>query len=286
MRVQVDDDVRLYVDVDGCGLVADGESMVERPVLLLLHGGPGADHTLFKPEFAAITDVAQVVYLDQRGSGRSDRGEPRDWTWERWADDVAAVADALGLPSLVLVGTSSGGLIALTCAARHPELVAGLVLDSSLGAPTTLEENLELFERRGGLAAREAAERYLGGDRSAAAEQAWQTYGLPLYASVHDGGMAIRRARARINPEVQEHFRADGCGPITVEPVHAPALILAGADDPITPAAGAYRLADQLTGAPVRVEVLADVGHGVFRQAPDLAFAELRKFLAELTVVE
>jgi pimeloyl-ACP methyl ester carboxylesterase len=83
------DGVGLFFDVDGEAPAVDGETMIERPKLVLLHGGPGADHTLFKPEFAALTDIAQIVYLDQRGSGRSDIGEPRSWTWNRWADDAA-----------------------------------------------------------------------------------------------------------------------------------------------------------------------------------------------------
>jgi hypothetical protein len=50
MRVSVGD-VRLFVDVDGASLVPDGEIMRERPILLMLHGGPGFDHTPFKQPF-------------------------------------------------------------------------------------------------------------------------------------------------------------------------------------------------------------------------------------------
>jgi len=161
MRIPVGD-VSLYFDVEGCALVPDGDTMRERPVLVLLHGGPGADHSLFKPEFSALADVAQLVYLDQRGSGRSDPGTPADWTWTRWADDVAAFCDALSITRPVLVGSSSGGLVALHCAARHPGLVAGLILDSTLGVPTSLEETLDVFDRRGGPVAWEAARRIFG----------------------------------------------------------------------------------------------------------------------------
>jgi proline iminopeptidase len=45
------DGVKLYFDVEGCSLAAQGKAMVQRPVLVLLHGGPGADHSFFKPEF-------------------------------------------------------------------------------------------------------------------------------------------------------------------------------------------------------------------------------------------
>lgn len=74
MRVTVNG-VRLYFDVEGCGLAALDRQMIARPTLVLLHGGPGADHSLFKPEFSAMTDAAQVVYLDLRGSGRSNHGD-------------------------------------------------------------------------------------------------------------------------------------------------------------------------------------------------------------------
>jgi pimeloyl-ACP methyl ester carboxylesterase len=285
MRVRIGD-VSLYFDVDGSGLVPYGEQMVRRPAIVLLHGGPGADHSLFKPEFAAMADCAQVVYLDQRGSGRSDRGGPDTWTWARWADDVAEFCAALGLVRPVLVGSSGGGLVAMVCAARHPYLVAGLVLDSTAGAPMSLAESLDVFQRRGGPVAREAARRYLEGDTGPDAERAWREHALPLYASAGDGDIAARRARALISDEVQAHFRAGGCGPADAAPyapsITCPTLILAGEDDPVVPAVAAARLADVLANAPVRVEIVPGVGHGVFRQAPEQAFDWLRDFLRQV----
>ncbi len=281
MRIPVDG-VTLFFDVDGCELVPDGNRMARRPTLVLLHGGPGADHSLFKPEFASITDAAQVVYLDQRGSGRSGKAEPETWTWTRWADDVAAVCRALGVDRPILVGTSSGGLVAMHCAARHPSLVGGLVLDSTLGVPTTMDETLAVFARMGGPVAREAARRYLGGDMTPAATQAWETHALPVYG--HDP--APRRERALINDDVQTHFRTGGCGPADAAAIApaivCPTLILAGADDPVSPAVGADRLAAWLTHAAVETHVLPGIGHGVFRQAPERSFALLRAFLADL----
>jgi proline iminopeptidase len=272
-------DVTLFVDIDGAGWVTDGDRLVERPVLVLLHGGPGADHSLFKPEFGAITDTAQVIYLDQRGSGRSDVAGPESWTWARWADDVAEVCAALGIARPVLVGTSSGGLVGMHCAARHPGLVAGLILDSTLGVPATLEETLEVFERGGGPTARDAAERYLGGDLTPAAASAWERHALPVYG--HDP--APRRARALINDDVQTHFRTGGCGSpeaATVAPrIRCRTLILAGADDPVCPAVGAERLATLLSNAEVEAHVLPGIGHGVFRQAPGESFALVRSWL-------
>ena len=136
-----------------------GPGWIERPTIVALHGGPGADHSVFKPVFRAATEFAQVVYLDQRGSGRSDRGDPESWTWDRWADDVVDFCDALDITDPILVGTSSGGWVALITALRHPERVGKLVLDSAMPGP--VEERLAIFERLGGSEAGEVARRYL-----------------------------------------------------------------------------------------------------------------------------
>jgi pimeloyl-ACP methyl ester carboxylesterase len=89
--VAVGDGAPLFVDVEGSGLVVDGPSMRERPTLVLLHGGE-VDHSWFKPRFSVLADAAQLVYLDHRGFGRSDRSSPSSWTLERWSDDVHELA--------------------------------------------------------------------------------------------------------------------------------------------------------------------------------------------------
>jgi proline iminopeptidase len=76
VKVEIEDGVRLWFDVEGLGLVPDGDAMRERATILLLHGGPGMDHSLFKPGFSTLADVGQVVYYDHRGQGRSDRRTP------------------------------------------------------------------------------------------------------------------------------------------------------------------------------------------------------------------
>ncbi|SEG86808.1 proline iminopeptidase [Thermomonospora echinospora] len=282
MRIQVDD-VHLYFDVDGPALVPDGPGMAERPTIVTLHGGPGADHSSFKPIFAAAAEFAQIVYFDQRGSGRSDHADARSWTWERWADDVIGLCDALDIADPVLLGTSSGGWVALTAALRHPDRISRLVLDSVMPGPT--EERLAVFERLGGAEAREVARRYWAGESTDEIRQAWRNVCLPLYSRRPDGDpdAADRLRRIVWNDDVLEHFRHslaarfdpwDQLGAIT-----CPTLVLAGEDDPVATAPAARRLADALTGCPVRLHVLPDVGHGVFRETPAHAFELLRDFV-------
>ena len=87
--------VRLFFDVEGAKLVPDGPLMREKPTLLMLHGGPGFDHSIYKPAYSALADIAQIVYLDHRGNGRSEDGPRASWTLAQWGDDVRAFCDAL-----------------------------------------------------------------------------------------------------------------------------------------------------------------------------------------------
>src|SRR5436309_11472991 len=106
--------------------------MRQRPTIVLVHGGPGTyDHSYFKPDFAALTSHAQVVYLDLRGHGRSAWGDPAGWSFEVCADDLRAFCDALGIERPIVYGHSMGGFIAMLYGARHPGHAAGVVLQST-----------------------------------------------------------------------------------------------------------------------------------------------------------
>jgi pimeloyl-ACP methyl ester carboxylesterase len=120
MRIQVGD-VRLFFDVEGTKLRPEGSAMREVPTLLLLHGGPGFDHSGFKPDFAQLIDIAQVVYLDHRGSGRSDRGSTERWKLDQWADDISSFCSALEIEKPIVMGQSFGAWAAMIYATRHPE---------------------------------------------------------------------------------------------------------------------------------------------------------------------
>ncbi|GAA3171011.1 MULTISPECIES: alpha/beta fold hydrolase [Streptomyces] len=282
MRVRIGD-IRLYFDVDGCRLTPAGPGMAERPTLVLLHGGPGADHSPFKPAFSRATEFAQVIYLDQRGSGRSDRSHPGLWSWERWADDVIDFCDALDIPDPVLVGTSAGGWVALMAAIRHPDRVARLVLDSVM--PGLPEERLDVFERLGGTEARETARRYWSGESAETIREAWERTCLPLYSQRPGGDPDGENRLKRIewNHDVLERFRhhlaENFDGWTRLDQVTCPTLVLAGEHDPVATAPAAKRLAAGLTHAKTHLHILPGTGHGVFREDPDRSFELLRDFV-------
>ena len=131
-----------------------------RPAVLLLHGwGATADANFFTT-YPALVDAYRVVAVDHRGHGRGLRAAA-PFTLEDCADDAAALLSELGIDRAVLVGYSMGGPVALLMAHRHPERVAGLVLEA-----TALEFNAGLRERVvwRGLTVLEAALRHGAGD--------------------------------------------------------------------------------------------------------------------------
>jgi pimeloyl-ACP methyl ester carboxylesterase len=284
MRIEVDG-VRLYFDVEGAGLVGEGPRMVARPTVVLVHGGPGADHSVFKPWLSPLADTAQLVYLDLRGSGRSDRGEPHEWEWDRWASDIVALCDALEIDAPVLLGSSAGTWVALQAALDHPSRVRGLVLDSAM--PATHEHALEVFARTGGPEAVEAARRFYAAEPGEEVTREFVDRCIPLYTRrMPDALRPDLLARIERNPDVEWRLRTGRLAAFDpwdrLHEVTCPTLILAGEDDPVTPAVEAARLAEALTNARARLVRYDDCGHGVFREVPGAALAATREFLATL----
>jgi pimeloyl-ACP methyl ester carboxylesterase len=172
MHVEVNG-ARLWFDVDGPVLVPDGPAMRERPTVVLLHGGPGSfDHSYLKPDFARLSPVAQVVYLDLPGHGRSEWGDPTNWSFELCADQVRDFCDTLGIAGPIVYGHSLGGFVAMLYAARHSGHPAALVLQSTL-ARFDMGRLVEEFRRAGGEEVAAIAKRVYGSDRESVTDEEW-----------------------------------------------------------------------------------------------------------------
>ncbi|MEM6438510.1 MAG: alpha/beta hydrolase [Pseudomonadota bacterium] len=284
MRVEIAPGIRLFFDVEGAALVPDGPRLRRRPTLILLHGGPGADHSIYKPAFSALSDLAQVIYLDHRGNGRSHIGGPEDWTLDRWADDLAAFCDALEIEAPVIYGASFGGFVAQAFAIRHPDRVAGLIL-SNTSARYDFEAIYAAFGRIGGPEARAAAEGYWG-DPTAESRARYHAVCLPLYARTPPDADAWARIQLRndvalhFNGPKNEQGRFDFRGALQNLP--APVLLMAGEDDPVTPVEFSDVIAEGL--APERLTYIRVPGarHMLIADAPDAVLAALREFLQAL----
>jgi 3-oxoadipate enol-lactonase len=101
------------------------------PTLLLLHGWTASADLQFFTAYATLSDAFSFVAVDHRGHGRGIRNVFEPFRLEDAADDAAALLRALDVGPVIAIGYSMGGPIALHLARRHPDLVAGLVLEAT-----------------------------------------------------------------------------------------------------------------------------------------------------------
>ncbi len=121
----------------------------ENPPLFLLHGGPGFDHTEMHPWLDALSDTFYLLYIDLRGHGRSQRVDPATATLDVFANDITAMASAMGLERYAVLGHSFGSFVALTHAVKHGTathyVVSGGTASFSKSAPE-IQTNIDAFE--------------------------------------------------------------------------------------------------------------------------------------------
>jgi pimeloyl-ACP methyl ester carboxylesterase len=271
---------RLFFDVVGESLNAATPDMAQRPTLILLHGGPGYDHSTLRPYFDRYSDTHQLIYLDHRGCGRST-GEKETWCLDQWADDLALFCGTLGIDLPVVFGQSFGGMVAMHYAARHPTGVSKLIL-SSTAAQFRLDETLKMMSQLGGDHAAEVAHQFF----SNPSQDAYDAYGdvcLPLYSYTNATVAGAFRDRAIERPEVALHFFADEMARMDmrtqIAEITCPTLVIGGTIDPVTPPICSEEISDAI-GDNARLQMFEGCGHGPHRDDPEGAERVMRSFLA------
>jgi proline iminopeptidase len=108
--------------------------------LVIVHGGPGADHTYFLPYLLPLARTHRLIFIDERGSGRSQRLQNLSlYTVENMVEDVEDVRVALHLGKISLLGHSYGGVLAQAYALKYQQNLSHLILNSTF--PSTRQMN-------------------------------------------------------------------------------------------------------------------------------------------------
>src|SRR5262249_49914169 len=128
---QIDDGIRLYYELTG---------PEEAPVIIQFGGGLFGRHN-FGLVNEGFRESFRLLSFDARGYGASSC--PREgYTIEAWAEDGAALLDALGLDRVYVHGTSMGGMIAIAFAALHPERTIAACADVAFAKPDLYRRTL------------------------------------------------------------------------------------------------------------------------------------------------
>ncbi len=268
-------DVSLFVQVIGQGYP-----------LLIMHGGPGMDHTSMLP-LQPCADQFTLIFYDHRCNGRSDGAEVSSMTWPNLTADAEALRQTLGFEKWAVLGHSFGGMVALEYALRYPQSLSHLLLMDTCGDTRWVQHNApEILAKRGySPAAVEAARRFFNGQlrpdevfRAALKFARAYSYHFSLLATARQ---VIFGPRLKMRPEAQIFGFGQLLTGWTVmdrlSEIEVPTLVLAGRQDFQFPPEHQAILADRLPNA--QLEIIERAGHNAPMERPAEVIEVVRRFL-------
>ena len=261
------------------------------PKLLVLHGGPGADHRYLLPQMLHLGDKHDLLFYDQRGGGRSRADARIPITWKTHVEDMGAIVEEFGLDPLSIVGYSWGAILGLLYAIEqgvNPHLLAPERMALISPGPLTREyrrqfeaefarrqQSPEIQRMRDELAASGLREK----DPEAHRQRAFEL-GVAGYFS--DPRRATDLTPFRVVGRVQESVW-ESLGDFDLisdlKGIKIPSIIVSGRDDPI-PLASSSEAASALG---TNLVVLDECGHVPYVEQPQGLFRALDPFLDEST---
>ncbi|MEM7415586.1 MAG: alpha/beta hydrolase [Gemmatimonadota bacterium] len=109
--------------------------------IVVVHGGPGLDHTYLQPGLDALGNRFELVYYDQRGTGRSSAElNPEAIHIDAFVRDIEALRESLGHERITVLAHSFGSLIGLRYAMAHPERAHALILMNPVEPGTRFQQ--------------------------------------------------------------------------------------------------------------------------------------------------
>ena len=282
MRARIRD-TELYFDVEGCELAIATSHIQQKPVFFVIHGGPGVDHTTCRPVLSPLSEIAQLVYFDHRGHGRSARGNSETYTLDNNVEDMEALRQYLGLERIGLLGFSYGGMVALTYASRYPNHVSQLIPVVTAADSRFLTLAQAKLAREGTPEQQVIAQ--LLWDGQFASEQQLQEYFQllgPLYSLTFDLDKSMDAWRRVIfNPEaINQAFGGflrtyDIRG--ALPQISVPTLVIGAEKDWICPPQFSREIAQAIPNA--RLEIVPNSGHSIRADAPKILLELVSNFM-------
>jgi proline-specific peptidase len=269
-------DVSLFAEVRGHGYP-----------LVVMHGGPSADHFTMLP-FRRCADRFTVILYDHRCNGRSTGAPVSSMTFENLTADVEALRQKLGFERWAVLGHSFGGHVALEYALRYPASLSHLVLlNTSADARWEQQNAADLLAKRGySLKKAELVRRWFNGELTPH-EYFPMFMRIGAVYHIHLGPWLVRDMihgawRSKVRPEalifagrdlLNGWTVMDRLGEITV-----PTLVMAGRDDGVFPPDCQRELAAGIPGA--RLHLVDRAGHSPHAEQTAEVMAAVRHFIS------
>ena len=269
MEVRLPDGYRMNVEEVGAGFP-----------LIMLHGGPGMDHSMFRPWLDPLGAELRLLYVDERGQGRSDRVDPATLSVEAFARDVDLLAEALGLERFALLGHSFGAIVttwhAIELGTAASYVISGGA-DETNAMLADVEASLEALGERGRpIADSWEAEKEVETEEELAELMRVQ---MPFH---FEGEVPPGYGEDTVySPEVLRHFARNGYGDFDYRPdigrVTRPTLVVVGERDRTTTPRAARALHEGIDGS--ELVVVPRAGHMSFVEDQAAYLDAVRTFL-------
>jgi proline iminopeptidase len=254
--------------------------------VLLMHGGPGADHSTLL-SLSPLYNRFKLIFYDHRCNGRSLGADIKTMTWENLTADVEALRSALGINKWAVVGHSFGGMVALEYAIRFPQALSHLcVLDSCGDGHVALENVSKILKQRGfGRLSIETAERFFRGEiRQNQLVRSMMILGRAYYSKPSLGlivNETFHSMRIRRNPIAFIHgFKElipNWSVMSKIKDIQVPTLVLAGKDDFQFPPEHQKVLAESIGGS--KLKIVEGAGHNAHIEKQKEVISILEDFL-------
>ena len=269
-------DVSLFAEVRGHGYP-----------LVVMHGGPSADHFTMLP-FRQLADRFTVILYDHRCNGRSVGAPVSSMTCENLTADAEALRQKLGFGRWAVAGHSFGGHVALEYALRYPASLSHLVLINTSGDARWEQQNAAGLLARRGYSAKKAelVRRWFNGELTPH-EYFPMFLRIGAVYHIHLGRWLVRDMiggawRSKVRPEALIFAGRDLLNGWTVMDrlgeIRVPTLVMAGRDDGVFPPECQRELAAGIPDA--RLHLIDHAGHSPHMEQTADVMAAIRHFIS------
>jgi proline iminopeptidase len=270
-------DVSLFVEAMGHGYP-----------MVLMHGGPGADHWSLA-SFRRCADQFTLVFYDHRCNGRSEGAPVSSMTWDNLTADAEALREKLGFEKWAVLGHSFGGHVALEYALRYPNSLSHLVLLDTGGDSRWARQNAaDLLTRRGYSPEKvQLVRRFFNGEiEPKEMFRALMRFGDAYYS--HPSLWLLAREliqggwRSKIQGEALvfagRHLLKGWTVMDRLGEIKVPTLVMAGRDDFLFPPEHQVELAAAIPNA--RLRIIERAGHNAHDEQPAEVIEAVRSFIS------
>ncbi len=254
--------------------------------IVILHGGPGMDHTYFLPQMAELAKTHKLILFDQRVSGRSSLDvDSSAITMRRFIDDIEEIRKTFKLEKMNLMGHSWGGLLAMFYGINYPQNLKSLIILNSTPASSELTAKaMPRLTREDSLQRVEVLNSNAFKNRESVAFE--KLFRIHFRSAFYDRSLAdsltltFQPGFAETSVKLQNLYKDIASYDIhdDLSKINCPTLVVHGDHDDI-PLESSQKIHESISKS--KFVLLKNCGHFPFIETPDELFKTIRDFLSQ-----